>query len=324
MNCQCGCGGQTKKNNRFLHGHNGKGKKQSIESINKRVESRNNPKPKTQRISRSQAHLGLRHSDETKKKISASLSGKKRKPLTESHKKAISYAGLGRKRSPEAIAKTVAFHTGRKRSLETRKKLSEKAKLRPPISDQERKKRSERMKGRKRSKEELLKASISIKKAYREGRKSVERTCGVTGYYKSLRFSSTPELAFLTNLLNLEDLIRADSIGKIEYRIPYITENGESKTYHPDYFDVKTFTLYEIKHVGYKRSQYLNTNVNSKIKAAEGFCKERAWKYELIEMPCLDKQKIIYPMRLSGQISLSPYWELKYQTWLSQNQTKCC
>jgi hypothetical protein len=64
-------------------------------------------------------------SKEWKEKISASLTGKK---LTDEHKKKLSTSHLGYKMPKEQIEKIRAKNTGRKRSLESRKLMSSKAK----------------------------------------------------------------------------------------------------------------------------------------------------------------------------------------------------
>jgi group I intron endonuclease len=61
-------------------------------------------------------------SEETKKKISKSLTGKK---LTLEHRKSLSKAQTGLKRSPEAIKKSATSRTGLKQSDNFRKKMSE-------------------------------------------------------------------------------------------------------------------------------------------------------------------------------------------------------
>jgi hypothetical protein len=64
-------------------------------------------------------------SKETKEKLSLHFKGRKIGPMDEEHKKKISEGnkGVTRKRSPEAIAKSAASNTGKKRTPETREKL---------------------------------------------------------------------------------------------------------------------------------------------------------------------------------------------------------
>ncbi len=71
---------------------------------------------------------------------------------TEAHKEKMRKLGLGRKRSPESIAKTIAANLGRKASPETLEKLR--------ISHL----------GKKRTKESIEKAAASLRRAFAEGR----------------------------------------------------------------------------------------------------------------------------------------------------------
>jgi len=109
-------------------------------------------------------HFNGGHSEESKKKISNSLKGRK---LTEEHKYKIGLNNsrrgmsdetkekhrlgrLGKKASPETIAKQILKRLGSKRSEETKKKMSESAKkvIKKPISEETRAKMSESQKKR--------------------------------------------------------------------------------------------------------------------------------------------------------------------------------
>lgn len=74
--------------------------------------------------------LGVRHTEEAKAKMSLSRTGNKhpnrKKPpsFTEEHRKNIGEFQIGRKRSPESIAKTAAANTGRKNTPEQNAKIS--------------------------------------------------------------------------------------------------------------------------------------------------------------------------------------------------------
>jgi group I intron endonuclease len=109
-------------------------------------------------------HFNGGHSEESKKKISDSLKGRK---LSEEHKYKIGLNNsrrgmsdetkekhrlgrLGKKASPETIAKQILKRLGTKRSEETKKKISEALKgiQREPISEETRLKMSESQKKR--------------------------------------------------------------------------------------------------------------------------------------------------------------------------------
>ena len=87
--------------------------------------------------------------DEHKRKISEAHTGLKRKSFSKKHRYNLGSVHRGKKQKPEHIAQRVAAHIGQKRSLETRKKISEAAKGRTP-TEETRKKISEGMKGKKR------------------------------------------------------------------------------------------------------------------------------------------------------------------------------
>jgi hypothetical protein len=91
----------------------------------------------------SEAGKGRKDSDETRKKKSESALGKRK---TEEHKKALSEANLGKKHTEEWKQKQSERFKGRTGAIpdqETRNKMSESAKNRPPVSDATRKKLSE-------------------------------------------------------------------------------------------------------------------------------------------------------------------------------------
>lgn len=62
-------------------------------------------------------------SDETRKKMSDSHTGKKLPPLSEEHKEKLRLSNLGRKQSKETIAKKVASRKGYRHSKETIEKI---------------------------------------------------------------------------------------------------------------------------------------------------------------------------------------------------------
>jgi hypothetical protein len=69
--------------------------------------------------------------------------------LTDEIKTKIGNSMRGFKKTPEQIEKTVKHHRGAKRSDESKKRMSESAKNRPPVSDDTRKKLSDMYKGEK-------------------------------------------------------------------------------------------------------------------------------------------------------------------------------
>ena len=69
---------------------------------------------------------GIKHSAETRAKMSAAMRGKKRGPMSEEHRAAISAANRGKTNSPEARAKLSAAKTGKpghSQGIESREKI---------------------------------------------------------------------------------------------------------------------------------------------------------------------------------------------------------
>lgn len=119
------------------------------------------------------------HTDESKRKISEALTGRKRKPFTDEHRKKISDAKKGQTVSEETKNKLRVSSSGKTHTVETREKLSLKlkGKIKSPDhlakiakantgkihSEESKKKMSEKMKGKKHSEESKKKMSIAQK-----------------------------------------------------------------------------------------------------------------------------------------------------------------
>ena len=98
-------------------------------SIVKRTISRKNfhqPPEAKEKISKKLKglRLGISPSEETRKKLSQSLSGRKLKPLSEKHKALISSAKTGQKHKPESIQKMRDKHSGKVLSEDHKLKIS--------------------------------------------------------------------------------------------------------------------------------------------------------------------------------------------------------
>ena len=157
--CECGCGKEvTKEGNRFISGHNSKGKTHSEETRKKIGE----------------IWKGRKHTEETKKKISEAKKGEKHpfygKKFSDEHKMKMSEAQRnrvtqpmkGKKLSEETRKKISEAVKGRKSSKETRRKLSEVRKG-MKFSEEHRRKLSEVKKGKKFSEETKMKMSEAHK-----------------------------------------------------------------------------------------------------------------------------------------------------------------
>jgi len=94
MLCECGCGKEVKKGNRFIHGHNRRNKKQTEKtkleisiSRKKRKERLGFLNSKETRKKSSESHKGYRHLETTKRKMSESHKGR---PHSEESKREMS------------------------------------------------------------------------------------------------------------------------------------------------------------------------------------------------------------------------------------------
>ena len=99
-------------------------------------------------IEQATTSLGTKRTPETRRKMSIS---QKAAALTDARKAVLDSmraGNIGRKLTEESIAKRTAKQKGAKRSEETKRRLSESAKLRPPMSDETRRKISETKKAR--------------------------------------------------------------------------------------------------------------------------------------------------------------------------------
>ena len=68
---------------------------------------------------------GYKHTEEHKQRMSKNMTGVKRQPLSEEHKRKIAEAGVGRKCPQETRNKLSAAHKGKPKSEEHRRKISE-------------------------------------------------------------------------------------------------------------------------------------------------------------------------------------------------------
>jgi len=104
------------------------------------------------------SRLGTPHSEETKRKISLANQGPRSDKQIAADRK-LATCNIGRKLSPESIAKRTAKQTGIKRSEETKRRMREAMKNRPSMSEETKRKISEtkKAKGQKPSSEHMEK-----------------------------------------------------------------------------------------------------------------------------------------------------------------------
>ncbi len=126
---------------------------------------------------------------------------------------------------------------------------------------------------------------------------------GWSGWYKGWFFRSLRELSYVIRVIEANNLkwSSAESI-----RIPYVDWDGANRTYSPD-FIINDNTLVEIK-----PSRLIGSKgVSLKKEAAENFCKNIGWTYELVDQPRM-ANKEIEDLYDSGEIKFTKRYELKF------------
>ena len=130
--CECGCGEEVKEGNRFISGHQWRGKKHS--------------KKTKRKISLAKRRIRKPLSEEHKRKIGIGNKGKIRRPLSEATKKKMSKAQKGHKgivHTAKTRKKLSEINKGKKLSEATKKKIGEAGKGRI-VSEETRRKMRER------------------------------------------------------------------------------------------------------------------------------------------------------------------------------------
>lgn len=128
---------------------------------------------------------------------------------------------------------------------------------------------------------------------------------GWSGWYKGWFFRSFHELAYMINVIEKENL-QWESAEKKDLAISYIDWNGQKRNYFADFL-ISGKILVECKPKALMKSK----TVQMKAIAAEVFCKERGWTYQLIDPGKLNKKEIrkLYDSR---EIKLTERYEEKW------------
>jgi len=129
---------------------------------------------------------------------------------------------------------------------------------------------------------------------------------GWSGWYKGWYFRSLRELSYVINYLEKNNMTWV-SAEKKRFRIPYKDWDGRDRTYHPDFF-VENKKIVEIKPNKLKQSA---TN-RSKKEAAESFCEENGYQYEIVE-PIRMKDEQIVNLYNEGLITFIKRYEDKFK-----------
>lgn len=98
-------------------------------------------------------------------------------------------------------------------------------------------------------------------------------------WYKNIHFRSLRELTFF--IVEIENKnIKWENGQSKKFQIKYIGYNGQERTYRPDFFLVDTKELVEIK----PKKLWNTPQVLLKKFAAEIFCKNKKYKYKLVDI----------------------------------------
>jgi hypothetical protein len=115
---------------------------------------------------------GAKRSDETRRRMSAALTGKNTGPRPPETRAKMSASAKGRPMSPEAIAKTAAAHRGMKRSPETLARMSAALKGMPgrPLTQEDKDRLAAAWRGKKHTTEALEKMRAARQKYWADRR----------------------------------------------------------------------------------------------------------------------------------------------------------
>jgi len=128
--------------------------------------------------------------------------------------------------------------------------------------------------------ETKLKISNTLKEGYAEGRILIRDipTKGIPMRYKGVYIRSTWEYSFIKQFEALGYEFKKDFIYEpVDFRVPYVDDNGENHTYFPDFYFFKENIVYEIK------PERLSTHSlnHTKIEAAKKYFEEKNIGFEL-------------------------------------------
>ena len=131
---------------------------------------------------------------------------------------------------------------------------------------------------------------------------------GWGGWYNDWYFRSLLELSYMVNYIEKNNL-KWESAEKKKFKIPYIDFKGSDRNYFPDFFVEDKF-LIECK----PKSLFLSKINESKKIAAEQFCRDNGFVYQMIEPKKLDFHTI-NTMVENGQIIFNKNTVIKFRQY---------
>lgn len=128
---------------------------------------------------------------------------------------------------------------------------------------------------------------------------------GWSGWYKGWYFRSLRELSFMINIIEKQNL-QWRTPDK-EFKISYVDYKGDTRNYFPD------FIINENKIIEVKPLKLHNTpKVLAKKLAAEKFCLNNQFTYEIVDPPILNEEQI-KELYESGQIKFLEKYDNKFK-----------
>ena len=254
-------------------------------------------------------------------------------------KKSSCIACYGEKRSKNMTGSDNHFY-GKHHTDETKKKIkasNDKSEKRADFiekinSEEHKKKLSERMSGEKnprfnRSLTDIWKEKYDEKEVERREKKWKKKLSdkfkgeknhmfgkpspqgsgnGWSGWYKNWFFRSVLELSYMINVIE-KGKIKWESAEKRKYMIKYTDFKGEQRNYFADFF-INDSKIVEIKPERLKNS----SKVIAKCKAAEEFCKNNGYEFEIITPKMITSEEI-KKLYIEKKIKFTDKYEEKFR-----------
>ncbi len=135
---------------------------------------------------------------------------------------------------------------------------------------------------------------------------------GWKGWYKGIFFRSLREFSFMINYIERFKLVK-ENAEKVKFEIKYKDYAGQERNYYPDYLINDKFIV-EIK----PKRLWNTPLIIAKKEAAERFCKEKGYKYKLIDPKIVDLE-IIKSKVDNEQIKFSGKYKERFEEYYKKN-----
>lgn len=129
---------------------------------------------------------------------------------------------------------------------------------------------------------------------------------GWSGWYKDWFFRSLRELSYMIKVLEKEGL-KWEMVENKNSAIPYINYDGVKRNYFADFL-VENTRLIEVK----PKRLHSSVSVLLKKNAAEKYCEEKGWTYELLEPEMLTEEELLILYK-TGALKFLERYEEKFK-----------